>query len=85
MKSALIALALATAATCALAQDYSADEVARRNIERRGVEAVIWGMPAVNFDLMLQAAISANAKSNQIVFCRACRTGKIRRSRPIPT
>ena len=25
-----------------------------RAIERRAVEAVIWGMPAVNYDLMLQ-------------------------------
>jgi len=33
------------------------------------IEAVIWGMPAVNLDLMLQAMIgSANGKPNQIVY-----------------
>ena len=30
------------------AQKFSAEEVKQRAIERRGVEAVIWGMPAVN-------------------------------------
>jgi hypothetical protein len=47
----------------------SADDLARRMVERRAVEAVIWGMPAVNYDLMLQAAIgSAKARSNQVVY-----------------
>ncbi len=52
----------------AQAQNFSADDLARRTIERRAVEAVIWGMPAVNFDLMLQAAIGAKAKPNQVVY-----------------
>lgn len=34
--------------TAASAQHHSADELRRRMIERRGVEAVIWGMPVVN-------------------------------------
>jgi hypothetical protein len=34
---------------------------ARRAIERRAVEAVIYGMPAVNLDLMLQAMIGRAA------------------------
>ena len=34
------------------AQELSAKELNRRTFERRAVEAVIWGMPAVNFDLM---------------------------------
>ena len=37
-------------------------------LHRRAVEAVIWGMPAVNFDLMLQAAIANGAKPNQLVY-----------------
>lgn len=45
-----------------------ADEVARRAMHRRAVEAVIWGMPAVNFDRMLQAAIANGAKPNQMVY-----------------
>jgi hypothetical protein len=40
----------------AQAQQSSNEELARRVIERRAVEAVIWAMPAVNYDLMLQAA-----------------------------
>ena len=47
----------------------AADDLARRAIERRAVEAVNWGMPAVNYDLMLQAAIrDAKGAVNQIVF-----------------
>jgi hypothetical protein len=36
------------------AQNFSPEELARRTIERRAIEAVNWGMPAVNYDLMLQ-------------------------------
>jgi len=39
-----------------------------RMIERRAVEAVIWGMPAVNYDLMLQAAIHNGVRPNQIAY-----------------
>ena len=48
-------LVLVGAVLSANAQQFSADDLARRTVERRAVEAVIWGMPAVNFDLMLQA------------------------------
>jgi hypothetical protein len=44
------------------------DELIRRTIHRRAIEAVVWGMPAVNYDLMLQAAIGAGGKSNLIVY-----------------
>ena len=40
------------------AQDYSAEDLVRRAIERRAVEAVIWGMPAVNTDLMLREMLA---------------------------
>jgi hypothetical protein len=53
------------------AQEFSAEELARRALERRAIEAVIWGMPAVNFDLMYQAMIrdaKAGAGSNKIVY-----------------
>src|SRR6478609_4317260 len=49
----------------------SPTELAERALERRAVEAVIWGMPAVNFDLMYQAMIrdaKAGAGSNKIVY-----------------
>jgi hypothetical protein len=57
------------AATSAQAQNLSADDLARRTIERRAVEAVIWGMPAVNYDLMLQQMLSkTNGKVNQVIY-----------------
>jgi hypothetical protein len=51
------------------AQDLIKADLNRSAIERRAVEAVIWGMPAVNADLMLQAMLNTtSAKSNQIVY-----------------
>ena len=55
----------------ATAQNISADDLAHRTIERRGVEAVIWGMPAVNFDRMYQAMVhdaNGGEGSNKVVF-----------------
>ena len=51
----LLFAALAAAAMMALpAAAFSPTELTERTIERRAVEAVIWGIPAVNYDLMLQ-------------------------------
>jgi hypothetical protein len=47
---------------------YSAADLAARTIQRRAVEAVIWGMPIVNFDRLYQATLGAGGKSNQIVY-----------------
>ena len=33
-------------------------QFAERTLHRRAVEAVIWGMPAVNYDLMLQQMLT---------------------------
>ena len=52
LKLACLALAAAAFASPALAQ--SPADLARRAVERRAVEAVIWGMPVVNYDLMRQ-------------------------------
>jgi hypothetical protein len=43
-------------------------ELAERTLHRRAVEAVIWGMPAVNFDLLSQAMVKAKGEFNQIVY-----------------
>jgi len=61
-------LAAAGAATAAPAQPLSPEDLARRTIERRAIEAVIWGMPAVNTDLMYQAMLKLGGKPNQIVY-----------------
>jgi hypothetical protein len=68
-RSMLAAFALICAMASAHTQNLSPGDIARHTIERRAIEAVIWGMPAVNLDLMLQAMIgSAKGKSNQIVY-----------------
>ena len=46
----------------------SSAAVAERALHRRAVEAVIWGMPAVNYERMLQAATNNGAKLNQVVY-----------------
>src|ERR1044072_3385099 len=68
MRLIFVVLPLIGTALPAPAHTLSADALARRTIERRAVEAVIWGMPAVNLDLMLQAAIRSGARPNQIVY-----------------
>ena len=73
-KIVFAALGLIGVTITASAQNFSADDLARRTLERRAVEAVIWGIPAVNFDLMLQAAISAKGKANQVVYWSRYRT-----------
>jgi len=47
----------------------SSAELSERAIQRRAVEAVIWGMPAVNTDLMYQAMVRETKGGwNQIVY-----------------
>jgi hypothetical protein len=52
----------------ATAQQFTPQELTQRAIHRRAVEAVIWGMPAVNYERMLQAALDNGAKLNQVVY-----------------
>src|SRR5580700_6705512 len=59
------------AAAPANAQVSSSDDLARRTVERRAIEAAIWGTPAVNFDVMYQAMVrdaKAGEGSNKIVY-----------------
>src|SRR5215211_6958900 len=45
------------------------EEVRRRTVRRRGVEAAIWGIPAVNYALMLRAAVrELQLVPNQVVY-----------------
>jgi hypothetical protein len=50
------------------AATWSAQDLAERTLHRRAVEAINWGIPAVNTELMFQAAFTAGAKANQIVY-----------------
>jgi hypothetical protein len=68
-RTVIAALVLISAITSPRAQDFSAEDLARRTSERRAVEAVIWGMPAVNTDLMYQAMVRETKGAwNQIVY-----------------
>ena len=50
------------------AESFSTEDLNRRAIERRAVEALIWGMPAVNFDRLLQAAVQNGGGANQVIY-----------------
>jgi len=68
-RGVVTSLALMGFASTAVAQDTAADAVAQRMIERRAVEAVVWGMPAVNYDIMLQEMLAkTGGKVNQIIY-----------------
>jgi hypothetical protein len=67
-KAILAALSLVGSIALAYGQNVSASDLASRAVERRAIEAMNWGMPAVNFDLMLQAATGAKGGPNQIVY-----------------
>ena len=59
------------AAPLARTEKLSPADLKRRAIHRRAVEAVIWGMPAVNFDRMYQAMVhdaKAGEGSNKVVY-----------------
>src|ERR1700761_1218679 len=59
---------LLLAATAGVAQS-TRDQLARHSAERRAIEAIIWGMPAVNTDLMLQEMLrKTDGKPNEILF-----------------
>lgn len=68
MKRAFVVLAMSVMAAASYAQDLTHQNLNRRSLERRAVETLVWGMPAVNFDLMFQAMLKAGAKENQIVY-----------------
>ena len=62
-------MAFTCSASLAQAQSQSADDLNSRTIEHRAVEAVIWGMSAVNTDLMRQEMLTkTNGKVNQFIY-----------------
>jgi len=69
-KRILYALAITLSAIVSVhAQNLSSDDLARRTVERRAVEAVNWGMSAVNYDLMLQEMLTkTTGKVNQFIY-----------------
>jgi hypothetical protein len=68
-KSLLASLALLLLIPPAQAQNPSADAINRRLIEGRALEAAIWGMSAVNTDLMRQEMLTKTpGKVNQFIY-----------------
>ncbi|BDU16577.1 DUF1254 domain-containing protein [Lysobacter auxotrophicus] len=58
-----------TTAAAPAATPGDAGDVMTRAIERRATEAAIWGMSAVNYDLMLQQMLTQTpGKVNQVIF-----------------
>ena len=65
----LAALAFIAVTVTANAQAPTAVDIARRSIERRAVEAAIWGMPAVNYNLMYQEMVTKTKGGfNQVLY-----------------
>jgi len=63
----------------------SPSELAARTVHRRAVEAVIWGMPAVNYELMYQAGVrAAQGEFNQIIYWSRLPDWKIQTLTPNP-
>ena len=67
-RTVLAVFALLCTAASAHAQTFSPEDLTRRTIERRAVEAAIWGMPLVNVDAMRQAYFRAGAQYNDVIF-----------------
>jgi hypothetical protein len=68
LRTVLLSFLLTAIATAAHGQTATPDDIASRAIERRAIEAVVWGMPAVNFDLMFEAMLhSTHGGFNQVV------------------
>jgi len=75
MKATHITFTLAAALICAIgvatahAQNFSSEELNRRTVERRAVDAVIWGLPLVGEYTVKQAAFrDGKASYNDIVW-----------------
>jgi hypothetical protein len=63
----------------------SPTELAERMVHQRAIEAVIWGMPVVNYDLMYQAAVrQAKADFNQVIYWSRLPDWKIQTLTPNP-
>jgi hypothetical protein len=69
MRRILFAAALAIGAIGPTLAGESLAELKKDMQERRAVEATIWGMPAVNYDLMLQEMLSkTRGKVNEVIY-----------------
>src|SRR5678815_1491778 len=69
IRTIALALGLLCAVPASGIEQSTPNDLNSRTVEHRAVEAVIWGMPVVNFDLMYQAmSLQAKGSFNQIVY-----------------
>ena len=72
MRKMWIAMAVVAASSVSVmsaATAFTQQELHERTIERRAVEAVNWGIPAVNYDLMLQQMLTkTKGKVNEMIY-----------------
>jgi len=66
------------------AKTTRSDSLHESAIQRRAIEAVIWGMPAVNFELMYQAAVKVRGGFNRVVYWSRPSTWKNQTLTPNP-
>jgi hypothetical protein len=78
-------LATSGLATQTLAQETPVDQLEERAVNRRAIEAVIWGMPAVNAQLMFDAGNKCGADYNQVVIWPGLLTWKNQTLTPNPS
>jgi hypothetical protein len=65
----IISLVVLTQSAAAQTTTFTPQELASRTVNRRAVDAVIWGVPAVNLDMMRHAYFrDAKASYNDIVW-----------------
>lgn len=84
--AALVGAALiATVSLLAVSGPVFGADLVQRIIEGSPAAAVIWGMPAVNYQLMLEQGAVLGAKPNQIVYWSGLPDWRTRRLPPIPT
>src|SRR5208337_3621507 len=65
----VIALAMLAVSVQAQTTSFTSEELNRRTVERRAVDAVIWGVPVVSLDMMRQAYFrDGKAEYNDIIW-----------------
>jgi hypothetical protein len=68
MKRILLPALVVVIATSAYGQNDCPQSLSCRTMERRAIEAAIWGMPIVSFDAMRQAFFRTGAKYGDILY-----------------
>lgn len=71
-------------ASLAKLNDLSAEQLTRSVIEHRAFEAVVWGMPAVNYQLLCDATFAVGGAMNQVVYWSKLPDWKLQTLTPNP-